>query len=151
MFLLSVFELSNAVEDAVTALEINGIARESIKAIPLESRNENRRLFDTAHYSDNTSTLAFPFILATIATIFGVICGFQLYWGPILWGFLGAIIGFAVGTIVSVVYAALKKKNQRKAVIPSVIVIVQCLQDQAECVKQILWANAAMGVSCIND
>jgi hypothetical protein len=146
MFLLSIFELSSKVEEAVTALEIEGIPRDAIKAVSMDVRDENKKLFDSSHYSDNSTTLALPFALAMFGTFFGVVYGFQLYWGPILWGLIGAVTGFAAGILISLVKAKTQKSSQRLPCKPLVTVIVQCLPEQLEKVKSILWTNAAMSV-----
>lgn len=149
MFIISVFELSSRVEEAVTALEIEGIPREGIKAVPMESRNESRKMFDSAHYSDNAISLALGFVMAVFGTFFGIIYGFSLYWGPILWGVIGAVTGFATGLGFCLLKAAIKKKNQRQACKPHAVIIVECQPEQKEKVTSILWTSAAMGVRCL--
>lgn len=147
MYVFSVFELSAKTEDAITALQTKGIAKAAILAMPLNSRNESKGLFDTAHYSDNSSTMALPFIIATMCTLLGSVLGFQLYWGPIIWGLIGAIAGLAVGLCISVVIALYKKRHQQKAHKALVVVLVNCDAGQSGFVQDVLWSNAAIGVN----
>ena len=70
--------------------------------------------------------------------------------GPILWGFIGAVAGFAAGLAVGLIKAACKKKNQRQVSKPQVVVLVRCPPEQIEKAASILWTNAAMGVKSLS-
>jgi hypothetical protein len=51
MHVVANFDYSIHIEAAVTALEMKGVTRENILAVPLDKRNTERRLFDDIHYS----------------------------------------------------------------------------------------------------
>lgn len=58
MQLFSTFECNQYVEMAISTLEKNGILEESIFAVPLDNRTEDRKVFDTIHRSDGISFLS---------------------------------------------------------------------------------------------
>jgi fructokinase len=93
MYIVSTFEHSVKLETAVTAVEMKGIPKEKILAVPLDNRNEDRMLFDRMHYSDSISMFDVPMITAAIFGLLGLIYGFLLTWGPVLWGIIGTGVG----------------------------------------------------------
>jgi hypothetical protein len=150
MYIFSLFELSGQIEEAVTSLESKGIKKEFILAVPLNSRNESKSFFDTVHFSDSTNTMTLPLIMAMMTTLLFSIYGFQLKWGPILWALIGAFIGLAAGMLISLTRSLIYKQKQKNANRSNVILIVQCEKNMSEHVQQILWTNAAFGVSELN-
>lgn len=147
MYVFSIFEQTAKIEEAITSLQTKGISKDAILAIPMNSRNESKGLFDTTHYSDNSSTLAVPFVLATMGTLVCAALGFQYVWGPIIWALIGAITGLSIGLIFSVTKALIKKRHQHKATKENVILMVNCENAQSEFVQDILWSNTAIGVN----
>lgn len=150
MYLVSNFEYSNKLEAAITELQMRGIPKTSILAIPLDKRNEGRMLFDSVHSSDGVSMMAFPLILAMIGTFFGLVYGFQLTWGPILWGVIGAVSGFVLGLALRLLLARKNTHDQNRRKKYDAILIVRCEEGQANMVEDALWTNAAMGVSQVD-
>lgn len=147
MHVFSVFEHSAKLEMAVTELQMKGVRKEDILAVPLDRRSESLMLFDTVHSSDGTSMMALPMILGMIFSFFGSIFGFQLAWGPIIWAVIGAAAGFALGFGIRLLISRTRRQRfdtQNKA---GVILLVRCETHKADMVKDILWSNAAMGVS----
>lgn len=149
VYLLSVFEHSKT-EEAVTALQSKGIGKDAILAAPVDRRNEGKMLFDSIHSSDGKNRMAFVFILGTIGTILGSIWGFQLDWGPILCGFIGAVIGSIIGLLIMLITYLVRKQHYSSKKSLGVIIIVRCDPNQVEMAQDILWENAAMGVSKLN-
>lgn len=149
MYLVSNFEYSIYLEKAITELQMKGIQKENILAVPLDKRNESEKLFDSIHSSDSYSTLDIPIILAALFSLFGVIYGFLLSWGPIIWALLGTGFGFGVGLLLKIVMTKRKKKKDlsRSA---EVILIISCKDTQLEQVNNILWNNGALGTSKLN-
>ncbi len=150
MYLLSSFEHSNKLEAAITELQMRGVPKTSILAVPLDKKNEGRALFDSVHSSDGISMLALPLILSMLGTFFGVIYGFQLAWGPILWGVIGAIISFVVGLALRLLVAKKSTNDQNRRNKHDVILIVRCEKEQTDMVENTLWSNAAIGVSQVD-
>lgn len=151
MHIISTFEYSNYLELAITAVEMKGISKYNILAIPMDKRDEERKLFDTIHHSDGLSMFDLPMILATFFSIFGAIYGFILKWGPLIWGLIAIAAGFALGLIIKLITA--KKYSQRReddVKGTEVILVIECDKDKADIVKEILWNNHALGVSKLN-
>lgn len=148
MYLVSTFEYSQFLEKAITGLQLNGVAKEKILAVPLDKRGEARRLFDTMHSSDGLSLIDLAAALGTIGMLLGAIYGFILAWGPIWWGLIGLFIGLGLGLAVKIIttrkYATNRSDGQKQA---EVVLIIECQEQEAEMVRTVLWDNHALGVS----
>ncbi|MBY7145020.1 hypothetical protein KFZ56_18545 [Virgibacillus sp. NKC19-3] len=148
MQLFSIFDHNVYLEMAISTLEKRGIKQESIYAIPLDNRMEERKLFDSLHTSDGTSLIDIGVALATAFAVIGTSIGFELAWGPIYWGLLSASIGFALGFLIRLFTEKVIKKRNRllKDKNPEVILIIDCEEEQGELVENILWRHLALGV-----
>lgn len=146
MYVISTFEHSKNLELAITAIQMKGIKKENILAVPMDKRSEDIRLFDTIHSSDGLSLLDLPTILGTVFMIFGSIYGFVLTWGPILWALLGLALGFGLGLIIKLVITKRYSGRQNRKRASEVVIIIKCNQNQTETVKDTLWAHYALGV-----
>ena len=147
MYIASTFEHSINLELAITAIQMKGIAKEDILAIPLDKREEEKRLFDTIHSSDDLSLLNFPVILGALLSVLGLIYGFILNWGPIAWALIGMCIGFGVGLLIKLYTTKEYSKRKTSKNASEVILIIACKENQKDMVKDLLWTNSAMGVS----
>lgn len=151
MFLISTFEHSINLEKALTALQMKGIAKENILCIPMDKRGEERQLFDTMQLADGLSLLDFPVFLATIFCLFGGIYGFTLTWGPIAWGLICMVLGFAVG--LGIKFLTTKKymqHRQKNLKLADVAVIIDCTDDQINMVKELLWQHYALTIGRVS-
>jgi hypothetical protein len=146
MYIVSNFEYSINIEKAVTELQMKGIPKQSILAVPLDKRNEAKKLFDTTHYSDSYSTLDIPIILAALFSLFGAIYGFILPWGPIIWALIGTGLGFVIGFLIKLIANKRQKKKSRSKA-AEVVLIISCSDKQLEFVNNVLWDNGALGTS----
>lgn len=147
LYVIATFEHNANLELALTELEENGIARDRLLAVPLEKRKEKKMLFDSIHRSDGHSTLDLGAILGTCLMLLGAIYGFELAWGPILWGLIGAVSGILLG--IAAKYFIIMRLNSGKyrRIASEVVVMIRCEEQQWETVEQILWDNTALGVS----
>jgi hypothetical protein len=146
MHIISTFEHSINLESAITAIQMKGISKEDILAIPLDKKSEKISLFDSIHYSDSLSLLDLPVVLAALLMIFGSIYGFILAWGPVLWGLIGMLVGLGIGFIIKF-FTTKKYKNRQNNKNPSeVVLIIECKENQIEMVKNTLWSHEALGV-----
>lgn len=147
MYIVSTFDHSVYLELAITAIQMRGIKKENIMAIPIDKKGEERALFDSMHSSDGLSLFDLPAILAVIFGIFGGIYGFVLKWGPFIWGLiaiaLGLILGFVIKLIVTKKYSD-RQKDKRGT---EVVLIIDCNENQLDMVKDTLWSHNALGVS----
>ena len=146
MYVISTFTYSIYLELAISELELKGISRKKILAIPLDKRKEKRKIFDTINQSDGISLIDIALILGTVFMVLGFIYGFVLAWGPIIWGLIGLMGGFVLGFIIDVI----PKKVRRKGCkvddnTTEVVIIVNCDENQVEMVENILISNLALG------
>ncbi|MDD9270228.1 hypothetical protein ACFPES_24545 [Paenibacillus sp. GCM10023248] len=149
MQLFSTFETHGFLELAVLTLEKKGIPKESIFAVPLDNRAEDRKIFDTLHRSDGTSLVDIGMGLATAFSVIGASIGFKLAWGPIYWGLIGAFVGFVLGFAIRLSMELVIKKKRRllKDKHSEIILIIDCEDTQAELIENILWSHFALGVA----
>lgn len=151
MYIIAAFEYNHFLERAVTGMQMKGIPKERILAAPLDKRGEERRLFDTMHSSDGLSLLDLAAVLGTIFMLFGSIYGFIWKWGPIVWGLIGLLSGFAIGFIIKLIatnkYANNRSKAEKAA---EVVLIIECKEPELETVSAVLWDNHALGISKID-
>lgn len=147
--LFSTFETTEFLEMAISTLEKKGIKKESIFAVPLDNRAEERKIFDTLHRSDGTSLIDIGMGCATAFSVIGASIGFKLTWGPIYWGLIGAFIGFVLGFAIRLFMELVIKKRKRvlKGKHSEIILIVDCEDSQSEFVEDVLWSHFALGVA----
>jgi len=146
MYIVSTFDHSNYLELAITAIQMKGVAKESILGVSMDKRGEDRKLFDTIHSSDGLSMLDLPIILATLFCLFGSIYGFILTWGPVLWGLVGLLVGFSLGLLIKLITTKKYDNRQKKLRATEVVLIIECKENQVEMVKDVLWEHHALGV-----
>lgn len=146
MYIISTFEHSISLEKAITSIEMKGIAKENILAVPMDKKGEERKLFDTIHSSDGLSLLDLPFILGSLLTLFGGIYGFVLAWGPIIWGLIGMAVGLGTGLAIKLITTRKYSKGRTGKKASEVVLIIECQQHEMETVKDMLWAHNALGV-----
>ncbi|MFJ5716350.1 hypothetical protein [Neobacillus sp. NPDC093127] len=153
MQLFSTFENQPGLEMAISTLEKNGIKKQDIFAVPLDNRQEERKVFDTLHRSDGTSLIDIGMALATAFSVIGASIGFKLSWGPIYWGLIGAFIGFVIGFAIRLLTEVVLKKKKRllKGKQSEVILIIDCKESQSELVENILWSHFALGVAKVKN
>jgi hypothetical protein len=149
--IFSTFETTSYLEMAISTLEKKGIKKESIFAVPLDNRTEERKIFDSLHRSDGTSLIDVGMALATAFSVIGASIGFKLSWGPIYWGLIGAFIGFVLGFAIRLFTEMVLKKKKRllRGKHSEIILIIDCDETQAEIIENILWNHFALGVAKI--
>lgn len=147
MYLIATFEHSIHLEKAITAIQMKGIAKKEILAVPMDKRAEKVKLFDTIHRSDGLSLVDLAATLGTVFMLLGTIYGFLLKWGPILWGLIGLAAGFAVGLTVKLIAARKYSGRQEGKKATEVVLIIECNEDRIDMVRDTFWEHHALGVS----
>ncbi|MYL65099.1 hypothetical protein GLW07_17210 [Bacillus hwajinpoensis] len=149
MQIFSTFENNIFLEIAISNLEKIGIKRENIYAVPLDHREETRKIFDTLHRSDGISLIDIAMPLATAFSVITASLGFELKWGPIYWGLIGAVCGFMIGLAVRLLIVLItnKKTQQLKGKQSEVVLIIECEEEKGEMVEKILWEHLAIGLA----
>lgn len=146
MHIVSTFEHSINLESAITAIQMKGIAKEDILAVPMDKKSEKISYFDSIHHADGLSLLDLPIIIATIFMVLGSIYGFVLSWGPVLWGLIGMFVGFSIGLIIKLITTKKYTNRQNKKKSSEVVLIIECTENQIDTVKDTLWLHEALGV-----
>lgn len=149
MYVFSTFEHSTYLEMALNILEEKGIERKNIVAVPIETKRVYAKLFDTIHASDGVSMFDKGMALATAFSVIGASYGFILTLGPILWGLIGAAVGFCAGVswdLLSHKNQRSKQKKTREKPIDVILVVTVENNQKADLVAEILWNHFALGV-----
>lgn len=154
MFVTGSFEHNLHLELAISEFEKRGIPRDSIAAVTMDSRVEERKIWDTIHRADGISSFDAAALLGTFLMLLGAIYGFVISLGPIICGIIGLISGGALGLLGDVFLSRIAKKRSRKAYsaggrAAQVFIIVECHEDRVEAVKEIMWENLALGVGTL--
>ncbi|MCY9665004.1 hypothetical protein M5X11_08545 [Paenibacillus alginolyticus] len=150
MHVIASFEHSIYLELAITALEEAGIPKEHIYAVSLQGKPNKPKMFDTIHRSDGVSLFDAGTALATALTVVGSTYGFILKGGAILWGLIGAAVGFTIGVFIDIAH---KKKKKAKTNLPSrnkmteVVVLVACDKEATKQIQDVFWEHHAFGVA----
>ncbi|WP_274363774.1 hypothetical protein [Paenibacillus thermotolerans] len=145
--MIATFDQNIYLELALTELEEIGIARDRMLAVTLEKRKEKRMVFDTLHRSDGYSILDLAAILGTCFMLLGAIYGFELAWGPIIWGIIGAASGVLLGFAIKYYIIRRVSSGRLRTITSEVVVMIRCEEQQYDSVEKILWDNTALGVS----
>ncbi len=146
MYIVSTFRYSIGLEKAVTALEMKGVKKQDILAIPMDKRGESPQLFDTMNQSDGLSLLDLSFILGSFFALLGAIYGFNLYWGPVIWGLIGFVVGAAAGLLIKLLLNKKYLEDRSQTTDSEVVLIIDCQANEAETIKKVLWEHDALGV-----
>ncbi len=146
MYVVSSFEHSTYLELAITELQQKGISKENILAIPMEINNENKKILDTIHYSNGISFFDSATALGTVFMVLGVIYGFMLKWGPIIWGLIGFFAGFSLGFLLDIIFGNKKRNKNIKNRSTEVILIINCYKEQVKIVESTLLNHHVLGL-----
>lgn len=150
MLVVASFDYCLHTELAITELTQKGVNKEQILAVPLEVRGETQELLDSIHHSDGVSMIDGGFLLGTAGMTLGVIYGFVLHWGPIIWGLIALIGGFITGCLLDYILGRSRQsKTCKKQISGQLVFLIDCRDDQVEIVEKILWGHNASGVSSL--
>lgn len=150
VLIAAVFDHSPFVELAVTELEDKGIERDHILAIPLiEKTNPDFAVLDSIHRADGASMIDIATVLGNIGMVLGVIYGFVLTWGPIIWGLIGLLAGVAAGLALGWLLIRRKRQSRKKSKVSELLILVSCEPEQVVWVEQVLHNNTALGVGTV--
>ncbi|MBO7744158.1 hypothetical protein I8J29_08135 [Paenibacillus sp. MWE-103] len=147
MYVVSIFEHSLKLELAISELEQHRVMREDIVAVPMNKQAREKSYFDP--YNTDGLNMFLVSVLATIMMLLGVIYGFRLYWGPILWGMIGLASGTAIGFALDKAVKTASRKKKLKANIRDVILLVKCGEKHARLIEDILISHQALSVAVI--
>lgn len=149
MYIIASFQHSTYLELAINDLELSGVPKESIFAVPLVPKLGQTEIFDTIHRSDGISLMDAPALLGTFISVIGAIYGFVLKWGPIIWGLIGLVLGMTLGFCLELILnkRKLKRKKLKNKDVTEVVLMINCEEHQAETIGKILYHRNASGVA----
>jgi hypothetical protein len=149
LHVLSCFESSVYLELVILALEQNGFGKESIAAVPMEPTTQRTKLSDSIHRAEGIAAIDPAAILGTIFAVLGASFGFELRWGPVLWGLIGLAAGVFTGWILFLI-AGNRVKNRPPGTNALVMLIIHC--EEAESIKaiHILKQFSAINIGNLN-
>lgn len=152
MYIIASFDYSNHLELALSDIERIGVPKYKILAVPLDKRVEKARIFDTIHQSDGVSILDVPTVTGTIFMLLGVIYGYKLPLGPIVWGIIGLAAGIFVGLLLKWINRKKQKHSHtsKKKEQTEVFLMINCKKELIERIKDIPWEHNAYGVGILN-
>jgi hypothetical protein len=150
MQIFATFEHSTYLELGITELQQNNIT--DIFAVPLKKVNVEPVILDTLENSDGRSFLDLGFAFAVVFSTLFASKGFELDWGPIYWGLIGAGFGFIIGILLRIVKFKWDNKNKRIKITRNekqgeVILIINCEKEDVKLVTNILERNLAVGLA----
>ncbi|WP_426451568.1 hypothetical protein ACP26L_05665 [Paenibacillus sp. S-38] len=148
MLLVSTFEYSLELEEALAVVEKMGVEKSDILSIPMKLYAPDPRQLTFRSEERNARAFEVGMALATAFGVVGASVGFVFTLGPILWGLFYAIVGFGIG-FGGVAFLSHKKQKTARSPgrpKPEVVVIIQCRQTQSEEIQKVLWEYRAISV-----
>ncbi|UJF32906.1 DUF5683 domain-containing protein [Paenibacillus hexagrammi] len=148
LWIVGTFEHSTELEQALSLLEHKGIERSRIVPILMNSSKENGSVTSGPPSDRTMKAVELGMALATACGVIGISRGFILEWGPIIWGIISAVCGFLVGFSLFLLFTprsghSLGKLPKR---MPEVTLMIQCRQEEASSIQDILWLHKAISV-----
>jgi hypothetical protein len=149
LHVISSFEPSAYVELAILTLEKNGFNKESIAAVPMEPTTQRSNLFDSLHRANGIGVFDAAAVLGTIFSVLGASFGFQLRWGPLIWGLIGLAAGVSVGVVLY--WLAGKRHNKKTSSTNAIILlIIHCEEGESSKVIPILKEFSAISIGTLD-
>ncbi|RAP76016.1 hypothetical protein DL346_11360 [Paenibacillus montanisoli] len=150
--IISTFEHSIEVEQALAVLEEIGVERSSIMTVMMDNNDERIDKSATSHPNKKTMAFEFGMATATAMSVFGISFGFIAHWGPLIWGLLAAGAGFFAGyTITRLMQSRYFKQVFRvKERLPEIAVLINCEENRFHDVQRVLWEYEALSVGTIH-
>ncbi|MGG0717457.1 hypothetical protein ABE096_07625 [Robertmurraya massiliosenegalensis] len=138
MLIIGIFKQSIELEQALAELEMM-IPKEHILLVFMDAEQIE---------SEIHSPHAFEIGIAcgTAGAVIGASSGFVLTLGPILWGLIGAAIGFGIGLLA---HTLLKKQKSRKRKLDRMdeaTIILQCNKEQTKPIIDLLRKYQALSI-----
>jgi hypothetical protein len=144
MPVISIFEHSLALELAISELENHHIEKERILAASVNKNVVEKKYLDP--FNADGLNLFLVSGIGMSVMLLGTMYGFVLYWGPILWGLIGLIVGSIIGLAIDYIWKKTIRKKTLRKIIADVLLIVNCEEDQVELVENILKQHHTLGL-----
>jgi hypothetical protein len=149
LHVISSFESSVYLELAILALEQKGFDKENIAAVPMEPTTKRSDLLDSIQRAEGISAIDAAAVLGTVFAVLGASFGFELKWGPILWGLIGLAAGVSAGLILFMI-AGKRQDRKTSAAKAVVVLIIHCEEGESNQVSHILQQFSAIGIGILD-
>ncbi|UAL51602.1 MULTISPECIES: hypothetical protein [Metabacillus] len=153
MQVFATFDHCTYLELAISQMEQEGIPKEKILAVSLNTTDDSMKLMDSIHHSDGVSLFDTGAALATAFAVIGVSIGFRLAWGPVYWGLIGACSGLLLGFLLNFFYYCVIKKKKLKPFSKKketeVVIVIECHEDFHRRIQQVLLDNYAIAIGFV--
>ncbi|WP_284644134.1 hypothetical protein [Paenibacillus silviterrae] len=138
MYLVSTFHHSFEVELLLNRMEEAGVTRQNIMVLPL-NQDEWRVNRISATSTGGSNILDIPLAIGTATMLLGVIYGYVLYLGPVLWGLFG-LVGGTLGTlgVVSIAQRKSKKHGKKSRGGSEILILLRCDPSEERMLKELI-------------
>jgi len=140
MLLIGCFANTIELEQALAVIEQSGIERRHILAVGMDLLTEK------PEDSKKNDAVEVGTAWATACAVIGVAVGFRLAWGPIVWGLVGAAVGFCAGFCLQRLIRGGRPRPRDFAWLPEVTVIVQCPAHKSDDIRTVMYRSGALSV-----
>jgi len=148
LWVAGTFEHTIELEQALVALEQMGIPR--CRTVPVLMDISPREASAANGRKTERSIKAVEIALAgaTASSVIGMSLGFALDWGPIIWGIIAAVGGFALCVLLYFMLSGLfgKAAAVRRGRLPEVTLLVETSAAEAPLIERLLWEHRALTV-----
>lgn len=149
MYLISTFYHSFELEMLIKDLEKTGIPKNKILAIPLIKEPPQLNHVSATSTGGN-NLLDIPLAIGTATMLLGVIYGYVLAWGPILWGLIGLVGGTLLAMGATYWVMRFKQKRAPEKDSSEVILMVNCPDLHADTIRNIIISYRPLGFSSLD-
>jgi hypothetical protein len=151
LLIISTFEHSIEVEQALAVIEKLGIESASIMTVMMDNNEEQSDNGMTNHPNKKTLGFEVGMACATGLSVLGISFGFITRWGPIIWGLIAAICGFILGYSLTQLLQSnhFKQVLKKKERLPELAVIIKCKESHYPDVRRVLREYRALSVGTI--
>ncbi|WP_248930345.1 hypothetical protein [Paenibacillus hamazuiensis] len=149
MYLICTFHHSFELEILLRDLEKIGVGRDQILAIPLHQDMMQMRKI-TATSTGGANILDIPLAIGTACMLLGVIYGYVLVWGPILWGLIGLVGGTLLTLLVHYLISKSKQAKEPGLDKSEVIVMVNFPTYRLDRMREVIREYRPLGFAMLD-
>lgn len=149
MIVIGAFLYSLNVELLLANVEKNRIERKYIMVVPMDMDPANPSWLEDKKRHLHSKAIETGMACATGFSVIGASAGFILAWGPVIWGLMAAGLGFSIGFGTYFWAKRLSRYRDRPAKLPEITLLVQCRDEQAEQIRNLMWQHSALTVGII--
>lgn len=145
MLVIGIFPNDMGAAQALIDMVNAGIGKDRLLVVPMDASAEEAKNVAFNPIAGQSSVE----VGIAVATACAVVCisrGFVLPWGPIVWGLIGAIGGFAIGFFIHQSLMKRRRTGIRIDRASELTVIVECAESERQTVLDALWNNNALSV-----